>query len=35
MTISGTACGKNLGEFGVAGILLGDINLKEGEYILD
>jgi hypothetical protein len=30
MTISGTACSKNLGEFGVAGILIGDINLKEG-----
>jgi hypothetical protein len=30
MAISGSACGKNLGEFGVVGILIGDINLKEG-----
>jgi len=30
LTISGSACGKNLGEFGVAGIVIGDINLKEG-----
>jgi hypothetical protein len=30
MAISGSACGKNLGEFGVLAIVIGDVNLKDG-----